>query len=189
MTSRMTRLILLDRDGVVNFDSPQYVKDADEWLPIPGSLEAIARLKRAGLLVAVCTNQSGIGRGILTDAALARIHGKFAARLAELGVTLDALVYCPHHPDDGCLCRKPRAGMLTEVMARLQVSPAETLCVGDSMRDLEAARAAGCRAALVMTGKGASARAAAAALGVDCVADDLAALARAILRRHKNTDG
>lgn len=183
----MTRLILLDRDGVINFDSPNYIKDADEWLPIPGALESIARLKQAGLMVGVCTNQSGIGRGLLTEAALARVHGKFTARLARLGGTLDALIHCPHHPDDGCWCRKPRPGMLIEAMTRLGVTPTETIYVGDSVRDVEAARAAGCRAALVLTGKGGAAVETARALGVSDVVDDLAALVQ-ILLNTKATD-
>jgi D-glycero-D-manno-heptose 1,7-bisphosphate phosphatase len=178
----MTRLILLDRDGVINFDSPEYIKNADEWRPIPGAVEAIAQLKTAGLLVAVCTNQSGIGRGLLTETALARIHDKFAALLAAEGATLDALVHCPHVPGDGCPCRKPQPGMLIDVMGRLGVTPAETLAIGDSVRDIEAARAAGCPAALVLTGNGAAAVTAARALGVTLVADDLAALVRTFLK-------
>jgi len=177
----MTRLILLDRDGVINFDSPDYIKDADEWVPIPGALAAIARLQTAGYQVAVCTNQAGIGRGILTAAALGRIHDKLRAHLARYGAALDGLAYCPHHPDDGCACRKPQPGMLLTMMRQLQVEPSETLYVGDSLRDMQAAHAAGCAAALVRTGAGAGVEAAARALGVTCVADDLAALAQDLL--------
>jgi len=179
----MTRLILLDRDGVINFDSPNYIKDADEWVPIPGALAAIARLQAAGYRVAVCTNQAGIGRGILTTAALGRIHDKLRAWLAQHGAVLDGLAYCPHHPDDGCACRKPQPGMLLAMMRELQAEPTETLYVGDSLRDVQAAHAAGCAAALVRTGAGAGAEAAAKALGVSCVADDLAALAEGLLTR------
>jgi D-glycero-D-manno-heptose 1,7-bisphosphate phosphatase len=179
----MTRLILLDRDGVINYDSPDYIKDAAEWLPIPGSLEAIAQLKVEGLKVAVCTNQAGIGRGILSHDALLRIHAKLAVQLAEHGVALDALEYCPHHPDDGCRCRKPSPGMLLDVMAALGEEAADTLYVGDSLRDVQAAQAAGCAAALVRTGRGAAAEAAARELGVALVHDDLASLVRALLRK------
>jgi D-glycero-D-manno-heptose 1,7-bisphosphate phosphatase len=180
----MTRLILLDRDGVINYDSPDYIKDADEWLPIPGSLEAIAALKGAGFKVAVCTNQAGIGRGLLTREALMRIHAKLATSLADHGVILDALVFCPHHPDEACRCRKPNPGMLIDVMSRLGAEPVDTLYVGDSLRDVQAARAAGCAAALVRTGHGASTEAAARRLGVECIGDDLAALVRVLLDKE-----
>jgi D-glycero-D-manno-heptose 1,7-bisphosphate phosphatase len=177
----MTRLILLDRDGVINYDSPDYIKDAAEWQPIPGSLESVARLKTAGYKVAVCTNQAGIGRGILTEEALLNIHAKLTAALADLGTELDALLFCPHHPDDGCFCRKPKPGMLRDAMSMLGIGPGETVYVGDSLRDIQAAQAAGCAAALVRTGKGRAAEPAARDLGVSCVADDLAALVRALL--------
>jgi D-glycero-D-manno-heptose 1,7-bisphosphate phosphatase len=178
----MTRLILLDRDGVINFDSPDYIKDADEWRPIPGSLDAIAELKHAGYLVAVCTNQAGVGRGIFSLAELDRIHGRMVSELAARGVVLDSLRYCPHHPAAGCECRKPRPGMLTDTMALLGVSAADTVYVGDNLEDVAAAQAAGCRAALVRTGSGAAVEQAARAMNVCCVADDLAAFVRALLR-------
>jgi D-glycero-D-manno-heptose 1,7-bisphosphate phosphatase len=178
----MTRLILLDRDGVINVDSPNYIRDPDEWLPIPGALEAIARLKHAGLLVGVCTNQSGVGRGFFDETALGHIHDKLAGLLADRGVRLDALEYCPHPPEAGCACRKPEPGMLIRVMDRLGVTPAETLFIGDSVRDIQAARAAGCEAALVLTGKGEASIDGAAALGVTWVADDLAEVARQLLQ-------
>ncbi|MEQ8484276.1 MAG: D-glycero-beta-D-manno-heptose 1,7-bisphosphate 7-phosphatase [Pseudomonadales bacterium] len=177
----MARLILLDRDGVINLDSPAYIKDADEWVPIPGALEAIARLKRAGWLVGVCSNQAGIGRGILTEAGLQRVHRRMAQRLAEHGAALDGLRYCPHHPDEGCSCRKPAPGMLLSLMAELNAEPEQTLFVGDQLKDMAAARAAGCRPVLVRTGHGAASEAAARAEGVICVADDLAALAEHLL--------
>lgn len=173
----MARLILLDRDGVLNADSPDFVRDVGDWRPLPGALDAVARLKRAGLLVGVCSNQSGIARGIVSEAALARIHGRLASELDHRGTALDTLRYCPHGPDDGCRCRKPAPGMLVDAMAELGVSPAETVFVGDSIRDVEAARAAGCRAALVRTGNGSAAEPAARDLGVIWVGDDLAAFA------------
>jgi D-glycero-D-manno-heptose 1,7-bisphosphate phosphatase len=177
----MTRLILLDRDGVINFDSPDYIKDADEWIPIPGSIEAISELKRAGYLVAVCSNQAGVGRGIFSEAALERIHARMRAALAGHAVALDGLRYCPHHPDAGCACRKPQPGMLSDMMKTLGIAAADTIFVGDAVKDLEAARAAGCRAALVRTGCGAAAEPQARAMGVDCIADDLAAFTRTLL--------
>lgn len=173
----MTRLILLDRDGVLNFDSPDYIKDADEWQEIPGSLDAVALLKRAGLRVAVCTNQAGIGRGLLSERALARIHARLEQALAARGVGLDALRYCPHHPDAKCRCRKPQPGMLIDTMTELAVAPADTIFVGDAIRDVEAAHAAGCHAALVRTGHGASVEAIASGMGLVWVGDDLAAFA------------
>ncbi|HEX7034683.1 MAG TPA: D-glycero-beta-D-manno-heptose 1,7-bisphosphate 7-phosphatase [Pseudomonadales bacterium] len=181
----MTRLILLDRDGVINADSPDYIKDVDEWVPLPGALEAIAALKQSGFLVAVCTNQSGIGRGIVAPAALERIHRRLAERLAELGVRLDGLRYCPHRPEEDCPCRKPRPGMLLESMQALGVGPDETLFVGDDVRDVEAARAAGCRSALVLCGRGRAAEAEARALGVDWVEEDLAAVARRLVAEER----
>jgi D-glycero-D-manno-heptose 1,7-bisphosphate phosphatase len=149
------KLVLLDRDGVVNHDSPDFIKSAGEFVPIEGSIDAIARLKRAGLLVALCTNQSGIARGRLSLDALEEIHRTLAALLAEHGAALDALYYCPHGPDDGCACRKPKPGMLLAAMRDLRQPPQETVFIGDSARDLEAAAAAGCLPVLVRTGTGA----------------------------------
>lgn len=172
----MARLILLDRDGVINVESDDFIKDADEWHALPGALNAIAALRRCGFLVAVCSNQSGLGRGLITADAFARIHEKMLAGLEEHGAALDAVRYCPHHPDDGCNCRKPRPGMLLDVMAELQATAQETIFVGDSLRDLQAAHAAGCQAALVRTGKGASVSAEDS--DVVWVGEDLAAFAR-----------
>jgi D-glycero-D-manno-heptose 1,7-bisphosphate phosphatase len=178
----MARLIILDRDGVINFDSPAFIKTPDEWRPIPHALEAIAALKRAGWRVAVCTNQSGVARGLLRQTTLEAIHARMEARLAELDVELDGLSYCPHHPDDACRCRKPAPGMLLDLMANLGATPEQTIAIGDSLRDIEAGIAAQCgRCVLVRTGNGAASEAAARALGVDWVFDDLGAAARAIL--------
>lgn len=177
----MTRLILLDRDGVINADSPDYIKDVDEWVPLPGALDAIARLKRGGFLVGVCTNQSGIGRGIIAPEALERIHQRLHEELSARGVRLDDLRYCPHRPDVHCRCRKPQPGMLLDSMQALGVTPQQTLFVGDNLRDVEAAHAAGCRAALVRTGRGRAAEREARALGVALVEDDLATLAGRLL--------
>jgi len=148
------KLIILDRDGIINRDSDDFIKSPEEWEPISGSLEAIARLNQARYRVVVATNQSGIGRGIFDVEALNRIHSKMRYQLTQLGGNVDAIFFCPHHPDDGCECRKPKPGMLLDIAARLQVPLADVPVVGDSMRDIDAARAAGARPVLVLTGKG-----------------------------------
>ena len=169
----MARLIILDRDGVINFDSPAFIKSPEEWHPIPRALEAIALLKADGWLVAVCSNQSGVGRGLITPDALDGIHEKLRQALSPLGVRLDGLAFCPHRPEDDCRCRKPRPGMLTDMMESLGVGPEQTVVIGDSIRDIQAGQAAGCRCMLVRTGNGAACEGAVRALGVDAVCDDL----------------
>ena len=151
---RAVKLIILDRDGVVNRDSEQFIKSPDEWRPIPGSLEAIARLNHAGFRVVIATNQSGIGRGLFEMAMLNAIHEKMHKALALVGGRIDALFYCPHTADAGCECRKPRTGMLKEIGVRFGVDLAGVPCIGDSLRDLEAADAVGGQPILVLTGKG-----------------------------------
>jgi D-glycero-D-manno-heptose 1,7-bisphosphate phosphatase len=148
------RLVILDRDGVVNEDSPTFVKRVSEWVPIPGSLEAIARLTQGGYLVAIATNQSGVARGLLTTDDLNAMHERLRQRLAELGGRVDAIFFCPHGPDARCVCRKPLPGLLFSVQERLAIPLSDAVVVGDSLRDLEAARLAGAAAALVLTGKG-----------------------------------
>lgn len=181
----MNRLVLLDRDGVINRDSGEFVKTVAEFVPIPGSVDAIARLHRSGLRIGVATNQSGIGRGLLTEATLAAIHGRLDDLVrAEAGV-IDAFEHCPHLPEDGCQCRKPLPGMLLRLMARLGAGPSETVCVGDSLRDLEAAIAAGCEPVLVRTGNGADCERAAGELGVSRVHDSLAAFADAEIKARE----
>jgi D-glycero-D-manno-heptose 1,7-bisphosphate phosphatase len=175
----MARLILLDRDGVINFDSPDYIKTPDEWRPIPGSLEAIAALRASGCKVAVCTNQAGVARGMLSRLELEAIHQKMRDSLHGLGTQLDGLLYCPHHPDDGCNCRKPQPGMLLEMMRFLSAGAEDTVFVGDSLRDLQAAEAAGCRAVLVRTGNGRETESVARSRGLAVrVFDDLASYVR-----------
>lgn len=173
----MTTLILIDRDGVINHDSPDYVKTPEEWQPIPGSAEAIAALQRAGCTVAVCTNQAGVGRGLIRPEALSAIHDKMQAWLAQHGAHLDGLIFCPHHPDEGCRCRKPQPGMLLDMMARFQAEPERTWYVGDSVKDAAAATAAGCRFVLVRTGNGRESEAALSQRGDFAVHDDLAGFA------------
>ncbi|MDX1335844.1 MAG: D-glycero-beta-D-manno-heptose 1,7-bisphosphate 7-phosphatase [Gammaproteobacteria bacterium] len=148
------KLIVLDRDGVINYDSDDYIKSVDEWIPLPGSLEAIARLNRAGYTVAVATNQSGIARGYYDLDALQAMHRKMRYGLEELGGELGMIAYCPHGPDDACDCRKPLPGMLNQIAAHYNVSMESVPVVGDSLRDLEAAMAVGAHPVLVRTGKG-----------------------------------
>ena len=152
--SRATRLIVLDRDGVINHDSPEFIKSPDEWRPIPGSLEAIARLNHAGYRVVVATNQSGVGRGLLDFSTLAAIHDKMHRALAHVGGRVDAIFYCPHTADSRCECRKPKAGMLREIGVRFNVEMSGVPSVGDGLRDLQAAEAVGAQPMLVLTGKG-----------------------------------
>jgi D-glycero-D-manno-heptose 1,7-bisphosphate phosphatase len=173
----MARLILLDRDGVLNVDSPDFVRSPDEWIPIEGSMAAVARLKRAGFLVGVCSNQSGVGRGLFSEEVLGDIHRKLHDALRAADAELDDLRFCPHAPDAGCSCRKPAPGMLIAAMTALGVEPRDTIFVGDAIRDVEAAHAAGCRSALVRTGKGAQVEPLARGMGVSWVGDDLAAFA------------
>jgi D-glycero-D-manno-heptose 1,7-bisphosphate phosphatase len=152
--SRPTRLIVLDRDGVINHDSDAFIKSPDEWRPIPGSLEAIARLNHAGFRVVVATNQSGVGRGLLDFATLTAIHDRMHRELAHAGGRIDAIFFCPHTADSRCECRKPRPGMLREVGVRFNVDMSGVPCVGDGLRDLQAADAVGAQPMLVLTGKG-----------------------------------
>ena len=152
--TRVAKLIVLDRDGVINHDSDQFIKSPDEWRPIPGSLEAIARLNHAGFRVVVATNQSGVGRGLLDIGTLNAIHEKLHKALGQVGGRLDAIFYCPHTGDSHCECRKPRPGMLEEIGRRFNVDMAGVPCVGDSERDLLAAQTVGAQPMLVLTGKG-----------------------------------
>jgi D-glycero-D-manno-heptose 1,7-bisphosphate phosphatase len=147
-------LVILDRDGVINEDSDAYVKSPAEWIPIPGSLEAIARLNHTGYRVVIATNQSGVGRGLFGMAELDAIHQKLHATLARLGGQIDGIYFCPHAPEDDCSCRKPKPGLLQEIAARHGVDLAGVPAIGDSLRDIEAARAAGATPILVRTGKG-----------------------------------
>lgn len=148
------KLIILDRDGVINYDSEHYIKTPDEFLPIPGSLEAIAKLKQLGCTVAIATNQSGIGRGLYTEVTLQAIHQKLQDLLSHYQVKIDYICYCPHLPSDHCHCRKPETGLLEQIEQHFHCSLAETYVVGDSLRDIEAAQKAGSLPILVKTGNG-----------------------------------
>lgn len=148
------QLIILDRDGVINEDADDYIKSPSEWNPIRGSLEAIARLHRAGWHVVVATNQSGIARKLFDLDTLARIHETMHRRVIESGGLIDAVFFCPHGPEDGCRCRKPLPGMFHDIAERLHINLAGVPAIGDSLRDLHAAKAAGASPMLVKTGKG-----------------------------------
>ncbi|HPB90206.1 MAG TPA: D-glycero-beta-D-manno-heptose 1,7-bisphosphate 7-phosphatase [Rugosibacter sp.] len=148
------KLIILDRDGVINFDSAQFIKSPDEWKPIPGSLTAIAKLNQAGYRVVVATNQSGVGRGLFDMDTLNAIHEKMVKSLAQVGGRLDAIFFCPHTSADNCNCRKPRAGMLHEIAKRFNADLTGVPAVGDALRDLQAAITVGAKPYLVLTGKG-----------------------------------
>ena len=164
---------------MINHDSPDYIKSPDEWHPIPGSLEAIAQLCHAGLRVVVASNQAGVGRGLFDLPTLMAIHAKMNMEVERAGGQLDAIFFCPHHPDEGCGCRKPAPGLLTEVLRRYDAAPEEAVSIGDSLRDLQAAAAAGVPARLVLTGNGVEASAM-----IDAsvpVHRDLAAAAAALL--------
>lgn len=153
------KLVILDRDGVINQDSDQFIKNTTEWKPIPGSLEAIAKLNHAGYRVVVASNQSGIGRGLLDMGALNAINDKMYRVLAQVGGRIDALFYCPHAADANCDCRKPKPGMFIDIAQRFNADLAGVPSVGDSLRDLQAAATAGAQPMLVLTGKGARTRA------------------------------
>lgn len=152
------KLIILDRDGVINYDSAQFIKSPDEWKPIPGSLEAIARLNQWGYRVVVATNQSGVGRGLFEMDTLNAIHEKMIKACALAGGRIDAIFFCPHPADSTCECRKPKPGLLKEIAARYNTSLEGVPTVGDSLRDLHAGVAVGCKPYLVLTGKGTKTR-------------------------------
>ncbi|MEZ5659685.1 MAG: D-glycero-beta-D-manno-heptose 1,7-bisphosphate 7-phosphatase [Burkholderiaceae bacterium] len=148
------KLLILDRDGVINHDSDAYIKSPDEWRPIEGSPEAIARFTNAGWRVMVATNQSGIGRGLFDLETLASIHAKMHATVQAAGGQIDAVFFCPHPDSAQCECRKPRPGMILEILSRTGAAPTDVIMVGDSLRDMEAGQAAGVRTVLVLTGNG-----------------------------------
>ena len=154
------KLVILDRDGVINYESPEFIKKPDEWRPLPGSLEAIADLNQHGFRVVVATNQSGVGRGLFDMATLNAIHDKMHKALMHVGGRIDAVFYCPHAQDAGCGCRKPKAGLLEDIAHRFNTDLIKVPCVGDSLRDLQAAHAVDALPILVLTGKGAQTAAA-----------------------------
>ena len=149
-----SKLVILDRDGVINYDSAQFIKSPAEWRPIPGSLEAIARLNQSGYKVVVATNQSGVGRGLFDMETLNSIHTKMHKELFALGGRIDAIFYCPHPADSKCDCRKPKPGMFKRIAETFNANLNGVPAVGDSLRDLQASAVLGCQPILVRTGKG-----------------------------------
>ncbi len=188
------KLVILDRDGTINRDRDDYVKSADEWEPVPGALEAIARLNHAGWHAVIATNQSGLARGLFDMAALNAIHARMNRELAALGGRIDAVFFCPHGPADGCRCRKPLPGLFEAIAERYGIDLAGVPMAGDSLRDLQAASAAGCQPHFLRSGKGAALEPAAleellrSVPGVTVHAD-LAAFATALIQGERRERG
>jgi D-glycero-D-manno-heptose 1,7-bisphosphate phosphatase len=176
----MLKLLILDRDGVINYDSDAYIKSVEEWIPLPGSIEAIAQLSKAGWTVAIATNQSGIARGYYDIATLDAMHARLRALVAEQGGEVGLVVYCPHGPDEGCDCRKPKPGMLKIISEHYKVPLAGIWFVGDSLGDLEAAKAVDSQPVLVKTGKGDKTQSKNLPVGT-LIFDDLAAVAAELI--------
>ncbi|MBP1126980.1 MULTISPECIES: D-glycero-beta-D-manno-heptose 1,7-bisphosphate 7-phosphatase [Pseudomonas] len=176
----MLKLLILDRDGVINYDSDAYIKSVAEWIPLPGSIEAIAQLSKAGWTVAIATNQSGIARGYYDIATLDAMHARLRTLVAEQGGEVGLVVYCPHGPDEGCDCRKPKPGMLKIIAEHYKVPLAGIWFVGDSLGDLEAAKAVDSQPVLVKTGKGEKTQAKNLPVGT-LIFDDLAAVAAELI--------
>ena len=181
------KLVILDRDGTINVQSDDFIKSAEEWLPLPGALEAIAQLNHAGWHVVVASNQSGLGRGLFDVAALNAMHAKLHKQLAAVGGRIDAIFYCPHSPEEKCNCRKPLPGLFEQIGDRYGLSLKHVPTVGDNLRDLQAAVAAGCEPHLVLTGKGAQHRGQVLPPEYPAgtwIHEDLAAFVRFILERE-----
>lgn len=176
------KLVILDRDGVINYDSEHYIKSPMEWKALPGSLEAIARLTQSGYKVVIATNQSGIGRGLFDMDTLNAIHDKMHRLVQTFGGRIDAIYYCPHPSESNCNCRKPKPGLLERIGACFNIDLAGVPVVGDSLRDLEAAAAVGAQPMLVLTGKGKKTQAENIPPEKTLVFDDLAAVVEYLLK-------
>jgi D-glycero-D-manno-heptose 1,7-bisphosphate phosphatase len=176
------KLVILDRDGVINEDSDSFIKSPAEWRPIPGSLEAIAKLHQSGYQVVLATNQSGVGRGLFEVSTLNAIHDRMHRALAHIGGRIDAIFFCPHAQEANCDCRKPKAGLLEEIARRFNVDLKGTPAVGDALRDLQAAAAVGAAPILVLTGKGRKTLEEGGLPAGTQVYDNLAAAVQAIVR-------
>ena len=155
LLGRDTRLIVLDRDGTLNADPEDYIRDPEQWVPLPGALEAVARLNHGGFRVVIASNQTGLGRGLFDVATLNAVHARMHKLLAAAGARVDAVFFCPHAPEDDCDCRKPAPGLYLDIAQRWGLAPAQMIAVGDSVRDAQAAVAAGCEAHLVLSGRSA----------------------------------
>lgn len=185
MATSALKLVILDRDGTINADRDDFVKSADEWIPLPGALEAIARLNRAGWHAVIASNQSGLGRGLFDMGALNAMHAKMNGLLAEVGGRIDAIFFCPHVPFELCRCRKPLPGLFEQIGERLGMELTGVPAVGDSLRDLEAASAVGAQPHLVRTGKGAKTEQTKALPAGTIVHDDLSAFADFLINKDK----
>lgn len=179
------KLVILDRDGVINRESRAFIKSTEEWKPLPGSLEAISRLHQAGFTVVVATNQSGIGRGLFDHAMLAAINHKMQEAVRSEGGEIAAVFYCPHTPDDGCTCRKPKSGLFEQIRSRFDVDLTDVPAIGDSLRDLDAAITAGALPMLVRTGNGNKTEKMLDAENEVTVFDDLSAAADSMLAQPR----
>jgi D-glycero-D-manno-heptose 1,7-bisphosphate phosphatase len=184
MTPMQPTVVVLDRDGVINEDSPDFVKTPDEWRAIPGSLEAIARLKQAGFEVAVATNQSGVARGLFSIDTLWSIHKKMLAEILAAGGYVKKIFFCLHGPDDNCACRKPKPGLLMQVAEYFACGFDRMVVIGDSARDIQSAQAVGARAILVRTGNGKKTEQSIASLTGIEVYDDLAAAVSSLVEQQ-----
>lgn len=186
MPVRIPRLLVVDRDGTLSRDPEDYVHGPEDWEPLPGALEALARLNEGGWRIVVASNQTGLGRGLFDMATLNAVHARMHRTLAQAGARVEAVFFCPHAPDEGCDCRKPAPGLFLQVARRFGVAPQQLVAVGDSMRDVQAALAAGCETHLVLTGQLAAWRGGGRPpelpAAVACH-DDLAALADTLLAR------
>ena len=171
------KLLMLDRDGVINYDSDQYIKSPAEWKPVKGSIEAIARLTQAGWRIVVATNQSGIARGLFDTSMLNAIHDVMHKAVIQAGGRIEAIFFCPHAADSNCECRKPKPGLLREIASRFGVDLKSVPMIGDSIRDVAAAAAAGAQPWLVLTGNGRKTRDAGGLPPGTAIAADLAAIA------------
>jgi D-glycero-D-manno-heptose 1,7-bisphosphate phosphatase len=176
------KLVILDRDGVINFDSPDYIQSPEEWRPLEGSLEAVALLTQKGLRVVVATNQSGVARGLFDMATLNAIHAKMHKAVNHAGGRIDAVFYCPDAPGMDCTCRKPRPGMLISIGERFNVPLDRVPSVGDKLSDLQAAHAVGARPILVLTGNGRATRAHGGLPEHTQIFPDLLAVAQALVQ-------
>jgi len=179
------RLVIMDRDGVINQESAAYIKSPEEWIPIPGSLEAIARLNKAGFVVVVASNQSGVGRGLFSLKTLEAINARMESALNAVGGHLDGIFFCPHRPEDDCDCRKPKPGLLKQIAERFHIDLAGVPFIGDSPRDIAVARAVAARPMLVRTGDGErTLRQMPETVGVEVYADLAEAAAKLINEIH-----
>jgi len=184
------KLIVLDRDGVINHDSDQYIKNADQWHPIEGSIEAIAKLSKAGFKIVIATNQSGLARELFNEFDLTQIHKKLCHMVEDKGGVIEGIFYCPHLPEDNCDCRKPKIGLLKQIEAEFQCSLSDCYFIGDSLKDIQAAKKAGCIPILVKTGNGESTleKSTYAELADVAVFKDLAVAADIVLRASEYDD-